>query len=180
LKFLELTNKRQSTRAYLDKPVEREILDRCLAAARLAPSACNSQPWKFIVVDKPQLKDKIARETFSKSISFNKFALQAPVLVVIVSQRSKLSACIGGILKGTNFKLMDIGIAAEHFCLQAAEDGIATCMMGWFNARKIGTLLNLPRNQKAKLLISVGYGCSDEIRVKTRKDTKEMSCYISN
>lgn len=179
MKFLDLVKKRQSVRAYLDRPVDREIIERCLEAARLAPSACNSQPWKFLVIDEPELKNKIAKQTYGKLISFNHFSLQAPVLVLIISERAKFTAQIGGFLKRRNFRLMDIGIAAEHFCLQAAEDGLGTCMMGWFNERKVNKLLGLPKMKRVELVIAAGYASSEEIRTKKRKDIDQMRSYNS-
>lgn len=80
--FSELIKRRQSTRAYIDKPVEREKILQCIEAARLAPSAYNQQPWNFVVVDDPQLKEQVAEST--ASLGMNKFAFQAPVLVVVV------------------------------------------------------------------------------------------------
>ena len=76
--FLDLVNQRQSCRAYLEQPVEREKLERCLEAARLAPSACNSQPWHFIVVDEPDLRRAVAQETFGQIVSFNHFTMDGP------------------------------------------------------------------------------------------------------
>jgi len=131
--FLELASKRQSTRSYTDTPVEREKIERCLEAARIAPSACNSQPWKFVVVDEPELKNYVAEQTFGKLVSFNRFTAEAPVLVLIVGERQKSFARFAGIVKRKPFAYFDIGIAAEHFCLQATEEGLGTCMLGWFN-----------------------------------------------
>ena len=89
MKFLELISSRQSDRQYINKPVNREIINRCIEAARIAPSASNSQPWKFIVVDDPELKDKVARKTFGPLKSFNKFVPQAPVIIAIVFRKTK-------------------------------------------------------------------------------------------
>jgi nitroreductase len=135
LAFLDLVKARQSVRGYLDKTVEREKIERCLEAARLAPSANNSQPWSFIVVDDPKLKEAVAEKTFDKLISFNRFSLQSPVLILIISERPSFLSRIGGAVKDKQFSLIDIGITAEHFCLQATEEGLSTCMLGWFNEK---------------------------------------------
>ena len=172
--FLELAAKRQSVRGYLDKPVEREKIERCLQAARLAPSACNSQPWKFIVIDDEELKNKVASTTCSNLISINRFSAQAPVLVLVISEKQKLSAKLGSIVKNRQLKMIDIGIAAEHFCLQAAEEGIGTCMMGWFAERKVSKLLQIPKGKRVELVISVGYPSSETIRKKNRKQIDEI------
>ena len=135
--FLNLVKKRQSTRRFLDQPVERDKIERCIEAARLAPSATNTQPWKFIVVDNPELKEKVAQKTFNQIVSFNRFSLQAPVLIVITSNRMNLSNKITQTLKNRELTPIDIGISAEHICLQAAEEGLGTCFMGWFDEKGI-------------------------------------------
>lgn len=177
MNFLSLAEKRQSVRKYSDKAVEREKINRCLDAARLAPSACNSQPWHFIIVDEPELREKLARETYSTLVSFNKFALNAPVIAVLVMEKPNTTSQIGGRIKSKDFYLMDIGIAAEHFCLQATEEGLGTCMMGWFNEKRLKKILKLPDRRGIGLLISLGYPESDEIRPKKRKELDEISDY---
>jgi len=143
----------------------------------MAPSACNSQPWKFVVIDDDELKNEIASATYSDLVPINRFSTQAPVLVLVVSEQPKLSAKLGSLVKNTQFKLIDIGIAAEHFCLQAAEDGLGTCMMGWFAERKIRKLLKIPKGKRVELVITVGYPSSEEIRPKNRKNIDEMRSY---
>lgn len=168
--FQELINHRQSVRRYQDKPVEREKIEKLAEAVRLAPSASNSQPWKLIIVDEPELKERVARATFSQLVSFNKFAVQAPVMAVLVIERPRMITQIGGNLKNREFPLIDIGIAAEHFCLQAAELGLGTCMMGWFNEKEIKKILDIPGRKRIGLVISLGYAPDDyHVRTKTRK-----------
>src|SRR5665811_1024982 len=135
MKFLDLVKARQSVREYLSKEVERDKLGRCLEAARLAPSANNSQPWSFIVVDDPKLKEAVARKTFDSVISFNRFSLQAPVLILLLSERPSFFSRMGSAVKDKQFNLTDIGITAEHLCLQAVEEGLGTCILGWFNEK---------------------------------------------
>jgi nitroreductase len=155
--FKELILKRQSVRKYTDQAVEAEKLQQCLDAARLAPSASNSQPWTFVVVDEPNLRQKIAKETYGPLKSFNKFVPEAPVIVVFVLEKPKLLTDIGGRIKNKDWSTMDIGIAADHFCLQAAELGLGTCMLGWFNEQPIKELLQIPENRTIALLITLGY-----------------------
>lgn len=143
--FQELISLRQSVRKYQDKKVEREKIETLIEAVHLAPSACNSQPWKLIIVDEPVLKNEVAKATFSKAITFNKFAIQAPVIAVLVIEKAKLIAQIGGSLKNQEYPKYDIGIAAGHFCLQAADLGLGTCMIGWFDEKKIQELLHIPK-----------------------------------
>jgi nitroreductase len=175
MSFLNLVNKRYSVRNYKDTPVAQETIDRCIEAVRLAPSACNSQPYTFVIVNDPDLKNKLAKAAFEGLVNFNHFAYKAPVLVLIVSERQKFSAKIGGLLKRKNFSLMDIGIAAEHFCLQAAEEGLGTCMLGWFNEKRVKKLLSISLLKRIELMISVGYSADKEIPHKDRKGTDEIA-----
>jgi len=180
MRLIELINDRQSVRRYLDKPVEKDKLDRCLEAASQAPSACNAQPWRFIVVDDPSLVKKVARETWNKIAPFNKFVEQAPMILVITIEKSPLVPSIGSRIKNKEYPLIDIGIAAEHFCLQATEEGLGTCMLGWFNEKKIQKLLNIPRGRSIGLLISAGYAPDDyKMRKKIRKALTKVVSYNS-
>jgi len=178
LNFIELITKRQSVRKYSDKAVEKEKVELCIEAARIAPSASNSQPWKFIVVDEPELKNKVAKATFSKLVSFNKFAPEAPVIIAIVLEKPRIITQVGGALKKKEFPLIDLGITAEHFCLQAAEVGLGTCMLGWFNHKKIKNLLNIPKEKTIGLIITLGYAPEEYTqRQKIRKETNTIVNY---
>ena len=143
--LLDLVRHRKSVRNFLDRPVEREKIMMCLEAARLAPSACNSQPWRFIVVDDGQLKNRLCQAAFGGIYSINSFCKMAPVIVAVISEKGKFLARIGSMFRGTKFYLIDIGIACEHFVLQAEELGLGTCWIGWFNERAVKSVLNIPQ-----------------------------------
>lgn len=177
MSFLELARARHSVREYQDRPVERGKIERCIEAARLAPSACNSQPWRFIVIDDPALRGRVARETFSETVTFNRFVMSAPVIVVIVCERGKISAQFGSLLKNKRFNLIDIGIAAEHVCLQAAEEQLGTCILGWFNEARIKQILGIPRLKRIGLLIALGYPANHTRNAKTRKPLDQILTY---
>jgi len=177
--FLELIKKRQSDRAFDSRPVEEDKIDRCLEAARFAPSACNSQPWKFYIVSNPELKNKIARSTFNEAVTFNKFSLEAPVMIVITGTRGNIRTKVGQMISGLPYYLIDIGIAAEHFCLQASEEGLGTCMIGWFNENKIKPLLNIPKHERVSLIIALGYTKTPLIRSKNRNSKDVISVKIT-
>jgi len=155
--LLDIIRHRKSIRNFLDRPVEREKIMTCLEAARLAPSACNSQPWKFIAVDDRQLKNRLCRAAFSGIYSMNAFCKTAPVIVVVISEKSKFIARIGELFRGTKYYLIDIGIACEHFVLQAEDLGLGTCWIGWFNERAVKSTLNIPQRRKIDILVAVGY-----------------------
>ncbi|MFH2143295.1 MAG: nitroreductase family protein [Bacteroidota bacterium] len=180
MSFIELVKSRQSVRKYSDKTVEKEKIEMCIEAARLAPSACNSQPWTFIVVNDRELSLEIAKATYSPVISFNKFAKQAPVMIVIVIEKPKTITQIGEAVKNREFPLIDIGIAGEHFCLQAHDLGLGTCMIGWFNEKKVKELLNIPEKKRVGFCISLGYQVDNyKFRKKIRKQTDQMCKFNS-
>ena len=172
--FLELSKKRKSVRKYSPKPVLREAIDRCIEAARLAPSACNSQPWYFIAVDGKELKDEVANKAFSGVYSINSFAKEAPVLIIVVTERPSYITRLGGYFKGVQYSLIDIGIACEHFILQAEEEGLGTCWLGWFNENRVKKILHIPREKKIDIIISMGYPESEEEKDKKRKGLDEV------
>lgn len=167
MEFSELIKVRQSDRKYLPQKVEKEKIVKCLEAARLAPSANNSQPWKFVVVDEPEMKNRIA--TLAAGLGMNKWAVQAPVIIAVVLEGQGFMSSAGSVLKGKEFRLMDIGMAVEHLCLQATDLGLGTCIMGWFDEKKVKRLLQVPRTKRVPLLISLGYPDAPT-RSKARKD----------
>ena len=173
MKFSELIVQRQSDRKYKNQPIKRELITECLEAARLAPSACNSQPWKFVVVDDPALLKEMA--VAAAGMGMNKWAKEAPVIVAVTLEKMNLTARIGSVIKDKEYSLLDVGIAVEHFCLQAAELGLGTCIMGWFDEKKVKTLLGIGK-KRVPLLISLGYPDTDT-RKKSRKSLEEMSSW---
>ena len=174
--FLSLVQQRQSDRSYFDKAVEPEKLDRILEAARLAPSACNAQPWKIIVVDEPELKNKIADATSEKMIGMNHFTKQAAIHLVVVEESANFTSSLGGMIKRKHFPLIDIGIVAEHICLAAAAEGVGSCMIGWFDESKVRKLLSVPSSKRILLVITVGYPAK-ETRNKVRKPLDKIVSY---
>lgn len=175
--FLDLAKKRQSTRAYdIDRNVEREKIERIIEAARLAPSACNAQPWHFIVVDDVDLKNKVADAASARLLGMNHFTKQAPVHILIVEEKPNLSSSVGGLLKDKHFAFVDIGIAASHICLAAEAEGLGTCILGWFDEKKMRKLLDIPKSKRVLLDIVVGYP-AQELREKKRKDMHEICSF---
>ena len=176
--FLDLVRKRQSERKYLDEPVPREMVERCLEAARLAPSACNSQPWTFMVVE-GKVKDRLAAIAFSGIYSMNAFAARAPALIVVITEHSTYAARLGGRLRGVQYSLIDMGISCEHLVLQAAEEGLGTCWLGWFNEKGVKKVLGLSRSTRIDVMISIGYPESSDLREKKRKSIDETRRFLS-
>jgi nitroreductase len=143
--FQEMVRNRRSIRRYLDKPVDREMILTCIEAARLAPSADNVQPWRFLIIDDPELKAQYAKEVFSGIYSISSFAAKASVLILILGRLDIIANRIGKQIQNIQFYLLDIGIAGEHVVLQAEELGLGTCWIGWFNVRKARKFLKIPR-----------------------------------
>ena len=172
-RFLELASQRQSDRAFdASRPVEKEKIDRILQAGCIAPSACNAQPWHFIVVDDPELKNKVADATSSTVLGINHFTKQAPVHIIIVEEKENFSAGFGGWLKKRDYALMDIGIAAAHLALAAEDEGLGSCIIGWLDAKKVQELLHIPNGKKPLLDILIGYSTQPD-RAKKRKPFDE-------
>jgi nitroreductase len=172
--FAELVKSRQSDRKYSGKQVEQEKLAQCLEAARLAPSANNSQPWKFIVVDDSELRYQIA--DCSASLGMNKFTFQAPVIIAVVLEKQNILSSMGGMIRRKEYRLMDIGIAVSQFCLQATDLGLGSCIIGWFEEKRVKKLLNIDKRKRVPLLITLGYSDSP-LRKKTRKSIEEISSW---
>jgi nitroreductase len=178
MKFDELMLARRSVRKYQAKAVEAEKLRALIEAVRMAPSASNTQPWKLIVVEDVAVKEQVARATFSKAVSFNQFTMEAPVIAVLTVEKHSVLTQVVGWMKQRPFYLVDIGIAAAQFCLQATDLGLGTCMLGWFDEAEVKRILKIPRAVRVALLITVGYEAENlPARAKVRKAAEVMSSW---
>ena len=167
MNFTEIAEKRQSCRAYnAERSVEQEKLDRILASARLAPSACNGQPY-LITVCRGEAAKRVAKAT--QGMGMNKFAVDAPVLLVLSEQPYVASAALGAKLKGNDYRSIDIGILSAYITAEAAAQGLGSCILGWFDDAEIRTVCGL--DSPVRLVITVGYAKDgDMLRTKKRKD----------
>ena len=174
MNFLEIANARQSTRAYDEtRPVEDEKLGAILEAARLSPSACNGQPYHLTVC-----RGETAKEVAMacRGLGMNKFATQAPICIVISEMPYVKSAAMGAKVKNNDYRSIDIGIATAYLTAEAAAQGLATCILGWFDNEKICKLCDL--EHPARLVITLGYATEEEkLRPKKRKDLTELVSY---
>lgn len=168
---------RESVRKYADRQVEEEKIERIMESCRMAPSACNSQPWRFVVVTDRELKNEVARATTGPAMPLNRFVPQAPVIVALVAEPPNWLSKIGSSIKDKDYYLMDIGIVADHFCLQAADLGLGSCMIGWFDENKVRELLQIPRKRRIPLLITLGYPAKETPRKKIRKTPDNLFRY---
>lgn len=171
MNFLEIAQTRQSCRAYDEgRSVEPEKLNAVLEAARLAPSACNGQPYHFTVCRGETAKAVAAAVT---GMGMNKFAAQAPVLIVVSEKPYVKSAALGAKVKGNDYRSIDIGIAAAYLTAEAAAQGLASCILGWLDDTKIRDICGL--DQPVRLVITLGYAKEgDPQRPKKRKALSEL------
>jgi nitroreductase len=160
--FLKLCRKRKSVRRFADRPVEREKIELCLEAARRAPSADNMQPWRFVVFDDAEKKRELADAIFTGTYALSKRFAPAPVLVALLIKESLLVNKVAGAIQGTQWQVVDAGIGGEHFVLAAAEQGLGTCWIGWYDGRALVKHLGLRgKGYKPTALIALGYPAAD-------------------
>ena len=171
MNFTEIAETRQSCRDYDEsRVVEQEKLDAILNSARLAPSACNGQPYHFSVC-RGQAAKEVAAAT--AGLGMNKFAVQAPVLIVVSEEPYCKSAAMGAKLKGNDYRSIDIGITTAYLTAEADSQGLGTCIMGWLDDAKIREICNL--DGAVRLVIALGYPKEgDPMRKKVRKDMAEL------
>ena len=169
--FLEIARGRQSCRAYDEtREVEPEKLEAVLEAGRLAPSACNGQPYYFTVCRGETAK---AAAKATQSMGMNKFASQAPVLIVISEMPYVKSAAMGAKVKNNDYRSIDIGIAAAYLTAEAAAQGLSSCILGWLDDAKLRNICGL--EHPVRLVITLGYAKEgDKLREKKRKDRSEL------
>lgn len=166
--FLELAQSRQSDRAYEQgRAIERDVLERILEAARLAPSACNGQPWHFTVVTEPELLVEVGKAT--ASLGMNKFVKDASALVLVTLENTNITSRLGCGIKDKDFPMMDLGIASAYITLAAEDEGVGSCILGWFDEKKIKDLVGIPHKKRLMLIISLGYAAKPK-RKKVRKE----------
>lgn len=171
MNFTEIANNRQSCRAYdAERAVEQEKLDAILESARLAPSACNGQPY-LMTVCRGESAKMVAKAT--QGMGMNKFASDAPVLIVISEKPYVASAALGAKVKGNDYRSIDIGILAAYITAEAAAQGLGSCILGWFDDAKIREICAI--DGTARLVITIGYPKEgDKLRQKKRKDMGEL------
>ena len=174
MNFSEIAKARQSCRSYdFERPVEREKIEQIIESAILSPSACNSQPYRITVCEKEKAL-MVAEATSGPGI--NRFAKEAPVLLVISEDGYSASAAIGAKIKDNDYRSIDIGILAAYITAEATSLGLGSCILGWFNNEKIQKICSLDR--KVRLVITIGYPKDGEIRPKKRKDKEKLVTFI--
>ena len=171
MNFYEIAKNRQSCRAYdASRAVEEEKLNAILEAVRLAPSACNGQPY-HLTVCRGEVAKEVAKATMG--MGMNKFAADAPVLIVISEEPYCKTAALGAKVKNNDYRSIDIGIAAAYLTAEATAQGLGTCILGWLDDAKIREICSL--SYPVRLVITLGYAKEgDKLRTKKRKDLDEL------
>lgn len=175
MNFFEIAKKRQSCRAYdSQKAVEKEKLDAVLQSAQLAPSACNGQPY-LITVCQNDAAARVAKAV--QGMGMNKFASDAPVMLVISEQPYVKTAALGAKVKGNDYRSIDIGIVSAYITAEAAAQGLGSCILGWLDDQKIREICHL--DAPVRLVITLGYPKEgDALRSKKRKSAEQLFNYV--
>lgn len=169
--YFQLIAERQSCRNFSQKPVEKEKLLQCAEAARLAPSACDSQPWKFIAVNGGELREKVANGI--RKTGSNQFTEACPAFFAVLEDAETVER-IGCRFKNQDLSSIDLGLSVMQLCLAATDLGLSTCILGVFDEKELKSVLQVPENTRIRLMIAVGYANDASIRPKQRKSLDEI------
>lgn len=175
--FKDMMLARHSCRSYTDKPVEKGLIMQCVEAARLAPSACNSQPWSFIAVTNAETRTKLAE--LVQILGGNKFSHNVPVMIAVCEDAEpRVMPAVKEAYGAKFFAQGDLGAAAMAITIQAQELGLSTCIMGTFDDAKVKALLNVPSDMTVRVIIALGYSEDTTIRPKNRKEIADIVRFI--
>ncbi len=171
MNFTEIARTRQSCRRYdPTRAVEEEKLTAILEAARLAPSACNGQPYHLTVC---RGDTALAAAKATMGMGMNKFAADAPIIIVISEKPYVKTAALGAKVKGNDYRSIDIGIVAAYLTAEATAQGLSTCILGWLDDDKLRKICDL--DGTVRLVITLGYAAEgDPLREKKRKPLSEL------
>lgn len=173
MNFDQILENRISVRSFDSKPVKEEDLISIVEAARLAPSACNSQTWRFIAVTDRGVIQMICDEAMRPVIP-NRWLKQAPLVIIGCSKLDIISNRIGTKVTGIEYYQIDLGIAMEHMVLKATELGLGTCWIGWFDENKIKELLEIPKRIKVSAMLAIGYPKNEIAKKRNRKPIENI------
>lgn len=177
--FSSLILARRCVRSYSPDPVPQEAIESCLEAARMAPSACNAQPWFFHVCTSQEIRDKVLHAMNSGIYGkMNSFSKKAPVILAVETlKREKTAPWLAGMVRGIRYEMMDVAIAVDHLTLRAAEMGLGTCWIGWFNEKAVKAALGLPGASHLDLMVTMGWP-GDRAGAKKRKPLDQIRRYL--
>lgn len=174
--FKELVTARYSCRAYKSDPVPRAAMEQILEAARLAPSACNQQPWRFVVATESALRARLLDEGTLPGLGM-KWAMEAPVILVLGIKKSLITHQVAPLLSKVEYPLLDLGIAGEHAVLQATELGLGTCWIGWIRPKEVRRIVGWPSDILPQALITIGWPAPRPPRISPRLAMDEIALW---
>lgn len=178
MNFEALQAARESCRVYSDKPVPREALTHLVDVARLCPSGCNAQPWRFIIVDEPEARAKLIEAFDDNGLTGCPWGGRVPNFIVICEDEAHLKPGVGEHYGSQHFAQMDIGMAAMALCYEATTMGLGTCTIGTMNQEKLRAAFGIPAERTVRLIITVGYPAKEtKPRTKVRKNLDEVLSY---
>ncbi|MEI6970023.1 MAG: nitroreductase family protein [bacterium] len=175
--FADLVRQRRSCRTYKTDAVPPETVARILDSARLAPSACNKQPWRFAVVTDQATRLRLVREGLQPGIRME-WAAIAPVIFVLGIRKDFITHRLAPRLSGVEYPLLDLGIAGEHLVLQATELGLGTCWIGWIRPRQVRRIVDWPGDITPQALITLGWPALPPSEPRPRLEPGDITKWI--
>ena len=174
--FIELCKKRQSCRGFSEQTVEHDKLVQCVEAGRVAHSGCNAQPWSFVVVEKPDMVSQVAQ--CGQQLNQNAWLGTTKAFVIVLEEHAVLSPVISCFIDSQYYAKGDLGAATAYICLEAASQGLGSCIIGLYNRKKICELLNITAEKQFGSIIALGYPSNDTIRSKKRKAFEDIVRFV--
>lgn len=173
--FLEICQHRSSCRSYTQQDIKNEEIEKCIECARLAPSACNKQPWRFIIVKDSDTCSNICKNALLPGLPMP-WTQTAPVIVILCIEKSFITHTLAPLLSGVNYQLIDAGIAGEHFVLAAETLGLSSCWIGWFKEKKVKKITKITKNLRVVSLFTLGYPTKEHLAKEpsSRKKLQEI------
>jgi nitroreductase len=173
-KIIKLMTERRSCRNYTSKKVSTAAVNNCLEAARLAPSACNKQPWKFVIVRDSAIRDELYKNALLPCLPMP-WVQSAPIIIAICAKTNFITHKVAPFISNVDYRLVDIGIAGEHFVLAAEAQKLSSCWIGWFKEKSVKKILDIPKNIKVISLMTLGYSANKYTLEKKKKFIKDIS-----
>lgn len=180
MNVMELIQTRQSCRSYQDKPVSREDLIQMVEAGRLSPSACNAQPWKFLIIDEPDAKAKLCDALVVEGGATGcAWREKAPAFIAVVEQPANVMPVVKDYYHDSQrFAQGDLGMAVMSMCYEAVQLGLSTCILGLNDQKKMEQHFGIPEGRTVRMILAVGYSAENaEPRAKVRKPLEEVCSF---
>lgn len=180
MNVMELIQTRQSCRSYQDKPVSREDLIQMVEAGRLSPSACNAQPWKFLIIDEPDAKAKLCDALVVEGGATGcAWREKAPAFIAVVEQPANVMPVVKDYYHDSQrFAQGDLGMAVMSMCYEAVQLGLSTCILGLNDQKKMEQHFGIPEGRIVRMILAVGYSAENaEPRAKVRKPLEEVCSF---